>query len=247
MNLSGSKTEKNLLKTFANESRAHTKYSIFAERALEENLDDVAMDFAEIAKEEFAHAREAFRRYLELVKDTNENLTNSIKCEDEDCNELYRKFETDAREEGFKDVANFFRQLVNVEREHSKILMDSKYDVKDNNMEAAVWKCDNCGNVIHSKETPEFCELCRYPKDYMVLIEEMHDDNNYESDGYRRRRPNKGRRPGRSYYRPFYKPVYRPGFNWWMYQYFNPFNPFWFRGENIEEDDMKPDDNVFWG
>jgi|GEM_PF-918880 len=235
MNLSGSKTEKNLLKTFASESRTHTKYSLFAEKAIEEGLDDVAMDFAEIAKEELAHAREAYRRYLELVKDTNQNLNSSIKCEDEDCRELYTKFEKDALEEGFEDVANFFRQLANVEREHSETLKKSKYDVKDSNVENAVWKCDNCGNTIHSKDIPEFCELCRYPKDYMVLIEEINDD--HESDGYRypRRRP---------YYRPYHRPYYGPGFNWWMYPYYNPF---WFRGASVKENDAKLEDDVFWG
>ena len=255
MNLSGSKTEKNLLKTFADKSRTYTKYSLFAEKALEEGLDDIAMDFAEIAKEEFAHAREAYRRYLALVKDTSENLNNSIKCEDESCSELYRKFEKDALEEGFEDLTNFFKQLANVEREHSKILKESKYDVKDNNIEAASWKCDNCGNITHSKDIPEFCELCRYPKDYMILIEQINDDDyepdDYESDDYRYSRQRPGRRPGRRprrrpYYRPFYKP-FRPGFSWWMmYPYFNPF---WFRGEseNTGENDKKLNDNVFWG
>lgn len=130
MNLSGSKTEKNLLKTFAHESRALTKYSLFAEKALEEGLEDIAEDFVEIAKEDFAHARAVFNRYLGLVKDTKQNIMNSINTEDE-ASRLYMKFAEDALEEGLEDIADFFERLAKLKKEHREELRESKEDIKD--------------------------------------------------------------------------------------------------------------------
>ncbi|EKY28181.1 hypothetical protein HMPREF0216_01024 [Clostridium celatum DSM 1785] len=42
MNLKGSKTEKNLYRTFAGESRARNKYTLYAERAKKEGYRKVA-------------------------------------------------------------------------------------------------------------------------------------------------------------------------------------------------------------
>ncbi len=240
MNLSGSKTEKNLLKTFANEARTLTKYSLFAEKALEDGLNDVAEDFLEIAKEEFGHAREAFRRYLKLVKTTNENLINAIKDEDEDGN-LYKRFEKEALEEGFEDIANFYKQLIDVEKQHSKAFKEAKYDVKDHDMDRALFKCLNCGNIVESKEMPEYCKLCRHSKDHIHIIKDHDDYDDYDdddSDDHRYSNPRRRRRR---------RPYYRPN-NWW-YPYFH--YPYWFHGgyyrKDTNEDDMKFDDSIFWG
>ncbi|MCX7905038.1 MAG: rubrerythrin family protein, partial [Caloramator sp.] len=74
MNLKGSKTEQNLLKTFAGESRARNKYSFFAEKAKEEGYEFIASVFNETSDNEKAHARRVFNDFLKLNKTTAENL-----------------------------------------------------------------------------------------------------------------------------------------------------------------------------
>ena len=64
MNLKGSETERNLYKTFAGESRANTKYSLYAEQARKEGYRWVAEIFEETAGNEKAHAREVLKKYL---------------------------------------------------------------------------------------------------------------------------------------------------------------------------------------
>ncbi|MDD6794319.1 MAG: ferritin family protein, partial [Clostridiaceae bacterium] len=56
MNLKGSITERNLYKTFAGESRARTKYSLYAEKARKEGYRWVGELFDEISNNEKAHA-----------------------------------------------------------------------------------------------------------------------------------------------------------------------------------------------
>jgi len=199
MNLSGSKTEKNLLKTFANEARGLTKYTLFAEKALDEGYEEVAEDFMEIALEELAHAREVFGRYLNLVKSTSENLDSAVKGETDDYSDLYVRYENDARDEGFEDIANFYKKLIEVEREHSEFFGGVKDSIKYDDTRDASWRCLNCGNVIHSREIPESCELCKHSKDY-IIRNYVEDDESDSEDDYgiydtRSRRSRKSRSP----------------------------------------------------
>ena len=57
MDLSGSKTEKNLYRTFAGESRVKNKYNLYAEKARQEGLQWIAAIFDETAENEKAYAR----------------------------------------------------------------------------------------------------------------------------------------------------------------------------------------------
>ena len=57
MDLRGSKTEKNLYRTFAGESRARNKYNLYAEKARAEGYQWVAEVFDSTAINELAHAK----------------------------------------------------------------------------------------------------------------------------------------------------------------------------------------------
>lgn len=170
MDIRGSRTEKNLYKTFAGESRARNKYTFFAEQARCEGYRWISDIFEETANNEKAHAREAFKRYLNLVGSTEENLIASANGELEEANKLYKEFEEVAREEGFEDIAHFYKELREVEEEHFKrfsILIEKMKknqifkDPKEN-----TWRCLNCGYIYEGTELPEHCPLCKYPKSY---------------------------------------------------------------------------------
>ena len=74
MDLKGSKTEKNLYRTFAGESRARNKYTLFAEIAKLEGYQWIASIFEETAHNELAHARRVYNEFLKQIGNTKENL-----------------------------------------------------------------------------------------------------------------------------------------------------------------------------
>lgn len=173
MILKGSKTEKNLYKTFAGESRARNKYTFYAEKAGEEGLQYIKSVFLQTAENEMAHAREVFRRYLKLVKSTAENLQDASEGESLESSKLYKEFEQVARSEGFTEIADFYKELREVEEHHMerfsyirKNLINGK-EFKRN--QDVMWQCMNCGYIYIGKEAPEICPLCKFPRGYFKI------------------------------------------------------------------------------
>lgn len=168
--LKGSKTEKNLYKTFAGECRARSKYNLFAEEAKKEGYIDIADIFDMTAKNEYAHAREAYKRYLECIMDTEENLMMAAMGENEEYENVYKEYEKVAKEEGFKEIANFFKELREVEEAHEKKFLELYEKVKNGEIfkskETTKWVCLNCGYIYEDEEAPEECPLCKYPQSY---------------------------------------------------------------------------------
>lgn len=170
MDLKGSKTEKNLYRTFAGESRAATKYTLFAEKAKQEGYQWVAQIFSETALNELAHARRTYGQFLKQVKSTSDNLLDAVLGETEEYKEIYKKFESEAKEEGFDDIAAFFKELREVEEAHA-VRYKKLYDkLQDGTMfkgpTNSKWCCMNCGYIHEGPEAPVVCPLCKYPRAY---------------------------------------------------------------------------------
>ena len=113
----GTKTEQNLLKSFAGESQARTRYTFFASKAKKEGFEQIAGVFAETADQEKEHA-ERFFKFLEggmleitasypagKIGTTMENLIEAAAGENEEWSELYPTFAKVAEEEGFPVIA----------------------------------------------------------------------------------------------------------------------------------------------
>lgn len=170
MEIKGSETEKNLYKTFAGESRARNKYNFYGEKARKEGYMWVAQVFDDTADNEKAHAREVFRRYLMLINDTDENLMDAAEGEAGEYKKIYKEFEDTAREEGFNDIADFYKELREVEESHEQRFLKLNKMLVDNTMfnstEEKMWKCMNCGYIYEGTEVPEECPLCKYPRGY---------------------------------------------------------------------------------
>lgn len=170
MDLKGSKTEKNLYRTFAGESRARNKYNLYAEKARAEGYQWVAEVFDTTAINELAHARRVYIEFLKLVCNTKENLVDAICGETSEYKDLYAKFEREAKEEGFKEIADFYKELREVEEAHSE-RFKKLYDKLNNGVmfsgpEDSKWVCMNCGYIHEGTEAPDKCPLCGYPKAY---------------------------------------------------------------------------------
>lgn len=170
MDFKGSKTEKNLYRTFAGEARANTKYTIFAEQAREEGYRWVGEIFDVTAHNELAHAREAFSKYLKLNNSTKDNLMDCILGETEEYTNIYKKFEKEAREEGFIEIADFFKEVIEVEESHAERYKKLYDKIEDGTMfkgpKESKWVCMNCGYIHEGEEAPLICPLCKYPRAY---------------------------------------------------------------------------------
>lgn len=180
--IKGTKTEQNLLKSFAGESQARGRYTYFASVAKKEGYEQIAAVFMETAEQEKEHAKKFFK-YLEggmveitasypagIISTTADNLKAAADGENEEWTELYPEFAKIAREEGFTEIAVTFEQVAKVEAEHEnryRKLLDRVVSgtVFERN-EAILWQCRNCGYVWEGKKAPEKCPACQHPKAY---------------------------------------------------------------------------------
>lgn len=168
--LKGSETEKNLFRTFAGESRACVKYTLFAERAKLEGYQWLAEEFHNTSLNELAHARAAYSMFLGLVGTTVNNLKDAIAGETEEFTNIYKGFMETAEKEGYPEVATFYKELMEVEEEHSKNfkwLFDKlKAETIFKGNKDTKWYCMNCGYIYEGSEAPEVCPLCKFPRGY---------------------------------------------------------------------------------
>lgn len=170
MEFKGSKTEQNLYKTFAGESRARTKYNLFAEKARLDGYQWVGEIFDETAGNELAHAREVYGSFLKNIGCTKDNLLDCIIGETDEYKNVYKKFEEEARSEGFNDIADFYKELAETEENHAKRFKALYDKIEDGTMfrgpKGSLWVCMNCGYIHEGEEAPLVCPLCKYPRAY---------------------------------------------------------------------------------
>ena len=173
--IKGTRTEQNLLKSFAGESQARSRYTFFASVAKKEGYEQIAGVFMETAEQEKEHAKKFFK-YLEggMVEITASypagviGTTAAAEGENEEWAYLYPEFARIADEEGFKAIAVTFRMVAKVEAEHEaryrKLLERveaGKFFEEDEEIE---WQCRNCGYVFRGKKAPEVCPACAHPQ-----------------------------------------------------------------------------------
>lgn len=177
MNLKGSKTERNLLKTFAGESRARNKYNLYADKARSEGYQWVGQIFDETALNEYAHARRSYAELLNRVGTTKENLLDAISGESSEYEEIYKKFEEEAKTEGFLEIAKFYKELREVEESHAMRYKKLYDKLQDGTMfkgsKESKWVCMNCGYIHEGIEAPFICPLCKYPRAYFKPLCEI--------------------------------------------------------------------------
>lgn len=175
MDIKGSKTERCLYKTFAGESRARNKYSFYAEHARGEGYRWIGEVFDETADNEKVHAREVYNRFLKKVSSTEQNLMDAVMGEAEESRKIYKEFEEIARDEGFIEIADFYKELQEVEEFHGERFLKLANAIKEDTIfksdEVSLWKCMNCGYIHEGKKAPETCPLCKYPRSYFRPFE----------------------------------------------------------------------------
>jgi len=121
--LKGTQTERNLWLAFAGESQAQNKYAFFASTAKHEGREDVAKAFEKNSDQEKEHARAIFG-FLNENTNTETNLKISAQGENYEAFTMYKEYERVALEEGFVDIAKFFREIAKIEAEHEKNFLE---------------------------------------------------------------------------------------------------------------------------
>jgi len=190
MELKGSKTEKNLLKSFAGESQARMRYDYFSKQAKKDGLEQISAIFEETALNEKEHAKRFFK-FLEggdveisasypagEIKTTLKNLKHAAEGEKLEWSELYPEFAKVAEEEGFDDIANTFRSIAKAEKAHEERYIKLYSNLKNGKVfkrdDKIIWKCRNCGYLYEGNFALEECPACLHSKAYFQIKE-----NNY--------------------------------------------------------------------
>ena len=186
--IKGTKTEKNLLASFAGESQAWNRYSFFASAAEKEGFPEIAAIFLETAEHERIHAKNMFK-HLEggdveitasypagVIGTTAENLEASAAGELHEHSQLYPAFADEAQKEGFPQIAVMYRGIARAEVYHEKrfrsllsCLKDGKLFKRDTPVR---WKCTKCGYIHEGKEAPLVCVVCKHPQKYFIALAE---------------------------------------------------------------------------
>jgi rubrerythrin len=188
MALKGTTTEKNLLAAFAGESQARNRYTYFASAAKKEGYEQIAALFLETADNEKEHAKRFFK-FLEggmseftasfpagRIGTTAVNLRSAAEGENEEWTKLYPGFAKIADDEGFREVAEAFRQIAKVEVRHEERYRKLLENVEKGRVfkkdAASAWKCRNCGYHHEGAEAPDLCPACQHPKTYFEIAAE---------------------------------------------------------------------------
>ena len=173
-NLSGSKTEKNLLTAWEAKSCSKIKYSFYAYNAVREGYGyrQIGEFFEESMKNESMHSKSFFMTMYGPVPNTATNLASLLEREYSDAAILPAYAET-AREEGFEDIAKMFDAMAKVDAEQARKytaildkLKGGKIFSKDEKQD---WRCSMCGHVIHHESAPEECPLCKGSRRFFEL------------------------------------------------------------------------------
>jgi len=180
MEFINSETRKNLVRSFAGESQARTRYTIYAQVAREEGNEWIARIFEETAANEAVHAEEFLEMLQQLggtaaniqvdagypfqLGTTAENLGYAAEGEKEEHNDAYPGFAEIARREGYKDAARLWMQIARIEGVHHNTfhsleeqLLKQELTEKD---APIVWRCLNCGYTYEGVRACDPCPVC---------------------------------------------------------------------------------------
>ena len=180
MDFMNSQTRLNLAQSFAGESQARTRYTIYAQVARKENCEWIARVFEDTAANEAVHAEE----FLEMLRDlgglgdnlevtagypyrlgsTVENLGYAADGEKEEHDDAYPGFAEIARREGYKDAARLWMQIARIEGVHHNTFKTLEEQLLKGELtekeEPILWRCLNCGYTYEGVRACDPCPVC---------------------------------------------------------------------------------------
>lgn len=170
----------NLARSFAGESQARTRYTVYAQQARKEGYEWIARVFEETADNEAVHAEEFLEHMQSLggladnvvlaagypfqLGTTAENLQHAAKGELEEHNTAYPEFAEIARREGYDDAARLWMQIARIEGVHHNVFASMHEQLTSGTLtekkEPIVWRCINCGYTYEGIRACDPCPVC---------------------------------------------------------------------------------------
>ncbi len=191
MELLKSKTFENLAKSFAGECQAHVRYKFVEYGARNEGYEAMAKLIDEVVYQEFNHARMFYTFIQSATKETIknvdictgfpfkekwnllDNLKFSVEDETNESEKIYPEYERIAREEGFDEIADLYKNIIQVENCHKMLFQQLHDQLKNDTMyakqQATKWKCGSCGYEETSKSAFKKCPLCKAEQGVVLL------------------------------------------------------------------------------
>ena len=175
--IKGTRTEKNLLASFAGESQARNRYTFFASVAKKEGYEQIAAIFEETARNEKEHAKMWFKFLHEGdIPTTTANLADAANGENYEWTDMYKEMAATAREEGFPEIAAQMEGVAAVEKEHEERYRKLAANIRDGKVfereEKVLWQCSNCGHQVVAEKAPQLCPVCKHPQAYFQIKSE---------------------------------------------------------------------------
>ena len=165
----GTKTEKNLLTALNGESLARNRYTFYSEAARQKGLTEVADLFDRMGRNETAHASIWFKLLNDGIGDTASNIQDAANNENTEWRNMYPQFAETAADEGFEDIADMFRKVAAIEKDHEREFLMSligltkktrSQDAKEPEMiKVPAYRCMFCGAVYEDKK--HICPVCQ--------------------------------------------------------------------------------------
>ena len=186
--IKGSKTEINLLTSFAGESQARNRYNYFASQAKKEGFVQISHIFEETANQEKEHAKRFFK-FLKggeavisypfpagIIGTTLENLQAAAAGEKHEYDVMYPEYAKVARAEGFEAIASVWEYISVAEKQHEKRYLDLAANIMADKVfkrdRPVVWRCRNCGYIHEGEAAIMMCPACAHPQAHFELLAE---------------------------------------------------------------------------
>lgn len=155
------RTANNVHDAFVGEAKAYQRLLMFAKKAEQESLPQIAHLFRAVSAAEGVHSRRHFA-LLESISETQTNLEKAFQSENAVNGVHYLRMLQEAEEDGEEAAALVFSQARDVEAEHAR-LYEKALTALIAQRSTEYYVCSVCGHV-HEREAPENCPICGAPK-----------------------------------------------------------------------------------
>lgn len=178
----------NLKEAINGESNAKRKYELYAEKAREENLPEIAHLFEAISAAEAIHIKNHIRALAVLtnadvktedfvevnevdlknqIKDTKENLIDAINGETYETKKMYKNFIKNSKKEGSEVAELSFSLARKAEKVHAKLFTEYLKLLENNKTieKRKIFVCQICGNV-EFEAPPSVCSVCEHSQKF---------------------------------------------------------------------------------
>lgn len=175
------KTIEDLKAAYNGESTASAKYAAFAEKAIAEGFDTVAIMFKSTSKAENIHAANHLKVLEKLgvkiegpqigeykVLSTTENLNDAIGGETYELETMYPGFISTAEKEKSADAKKSFTWALDTEKKHAvfyKTALAALTAGGEKSLPVSWLICPVCGNTYDSGSLGSACDFCMTPRE----------------------------------------------------------------------------------